>query len=151
MKRIIIICTILCSIILVLPAILVISFTSSEQYAISETTSSVEVITYNENVPTNEIIVPVYRSKTETVENVPLEEYVVGVVSSEMPANFEMEALKAQSLSARTYIIRQMLIPGEITIPEGALVTDTVMHQVYRNNEDLRELWGADYHWKYSE
>lgn len=35
-----------------------------------------------------------------------LEEYVVGVVLSEMPASFEMEALKAQAVAARTYALK---------------------------------------------
>lgn len=36
-----------------------------------------------------------------------LEEYVVGVVYAEMPASFEMEALKAQAVAARTYTLRR--------------------------------------------
>ena len=35
----------------------------------------------------------------KTVESLPLEEYVVGVVASEMPADFETEALKAQAFN----------------------------------------------------
>lgn len=35
-----------------------------------------------------------------------LEEYVVGVVLSEMPASFEIEALKAQAVAARTYAMK---------------------------------------------
>lgn len=42
---------------------------------------------------------------TNEVENIPLDEYLYGVVSSEMPANFEEEALKAQAVVARTYTI----------------------------------------------
>ena len=37
-----------------------------------------------------------------------LEEYLVGVVLSEMPASFETEALKAQAVAARTFAMRQM-------------------------------------------
>jgi len=37
----------------------------------------------------------------------PLEEYVVGVVAAEMPAHFEMEALKAQAVAARTYALNK--------------------------------------------
>lgn len=47
--------------------------------------------------------------KTETgVMSVPLEDYLVGVVLSEMPASFELEALKAQAVAARTFAMRQM-------------------------------------------
>jgi len=42
-------------------------------------------------------------TETGQVENIGLEEYLYGVVSAEMPASYEMEALKAQAVVARTY------------------------------------------------
>ncbi len=42
------------------------------------------------------------------VMELPLEEYLVGVVLSEMPASFAPEALKAQAVTARTFAMRQM-------------------------------------------
>ena len=44
-------------------------------------------------------------SKTGEIENVKLENYLCNVVSAEMPATFEKEALKAQAIVARTYTI----------------------------------------------
>ncbi|WP_100408145.1 stage II sporulation protein D, partial [Bacillus solitudinis] len=58
---------------------------------------------------------------------------------------FEMEALKSQALLARTYIIRHILHSGDISLPEGAMVTDTTIHQTYRNQEELKTVWGTDY------
>ena len=46
---------------------------------------------------------------TNEVEELDIDEYLYGVVSSEMPANFEIEALKAQATVARTYTIFQMI------------------------------------------
>src|SRR5690625_1657553 len=89
--------------------------------------------------------VAVMRSNTEQIEDVSLENYVAGVVSSEMPADFEMEALKAQALTARTYIVNHLLHQDN---PEGSNVTDTVQHQVYKNEEELRQQWGKDFQWK---
>lgn len=43
-----------------------------------------------------------FRQKDVTVQR-DLDEYLVGVVLAEMPANFEQEALKAQAVAARTY------------------------------------------------
>lgn len=43
-----------------------------------------------------------------SIEKLSLDEYLYGVVASEMPASFEIEALKAQSVVARTYTIYQM-------------------------------------------
>ena len=39
------------------------------------------------------------------VKTLNLEDYIIGVVSGEMPASFEIEALKAQSVASRTYAL----------------------------------------------
>ena len=43
-----------------------------------------------------------------SVMELPLEEYLIGVVLCEMPPSFELEALKAQAIAARTFALRQM-------------------------------------------
>ncbi len=48
-----------------------------------------------------------------TIENVDLDTYLYGVVASEMPASFELEALKAQAVVARTYTIYQIKNGGK--------------------------------------
>lgn len=98
--------------------------------------------------------VNVYLSKEKRVVRVPLESYVVGVVAAEMPADFHIESLKAQSLAARTYIAnrlikKQHLDPNEWgSDAKNADVSDTVKHQVYLTDDQLRENWGQDYSWK---
>ncbi|MEC1362086.1 stage II sporulation protein D [Bacillus subtilis] len=91
------------------------------------------------------VAIPVYRTVSKEIENIPLEEYVVGVVASEMPVEFEKEALKAQALAARTYIVRQLTENNVINAPKGSLVDDTQMFQVYKNNKELKNLWKEDY------
>ncbi len=93
----------------------------------------------------DDLIVTVLRTQSSTVENVPLEEYVVGVVATEMPADFELEALKAQALSARTYIVKTKLSQKDSTDSD---VTDSTKDQVYKNDQELRKLWGNDYEWR---
>ena len=66
------------------------------------------------------------------VNEVPLEEYLCGVVPSEMPASYHMEALKCQAVCARSYAYCQMLnfaYPGY-----QAHVDDSVSFQVYGNS-----------------
>ncbi|WGU93712.1 stage II sporulation protein D [Paenibacillus dendritiformis] len=75
--------------------------------------------------------VRVYLAKARKIENVPLERYVRGVLAAEMPADFELEALKAQAIAARTYIVRRLRAGDTAGVPEGADVTDTVAHQAY--------------------
>lgn len=52
--------------------------------------------------------IKLYHVKTSQTEELSLDDYLYGVVSSEMPASFEKEALKAQAIVARTYTIYQI-------------------------------------------
>lgn len=64
------------------------------------------------------------------VNQLPLEQYLYGVVPGEMPSEFEMEALKVQAICARTYTCRQ--IAGGRYEKFGADVDDTTDCQVYQ-------------------
>jgi stage II sporulation protein D len=96
------------------------------------------------------IQIAVYRTESKTIEKIPLESYIRGVVASEMPAEFELEALKAQALAARTYMIRRLIAKDFSDTPEGSVVTDTKKHQVFQNEAELRERWGMEYDRKIS-
>ncbi len=61
----------------------------------------------------------------------PLETYLYGVVSSEMPSAYPMEAQKAQAVCARTYAVNCMAEGEPETL--AADVTDSVSDQVYNN------------------
>lgn len=66
------------------------------------------------------------------INELPLEEYLCGVVPSEMPSSYEMEALKCQAVCARSYAYNQM---KEIAYPEyQAHVDDSTAFQVYGNS-----------------
>lgn len=67
------------------------------------------------------------------INDVELETYLYGVVPSEMPAGYEMEALKAQAVCARSYAYRQIQQNGYASY--GAHVDDSVSYQVYNNLE----------------
>ncbi|WP_404455690.1 stage II sporulation protein D [Oceanobacillus kapialis] len=129
----------LLSIILFIPTLIVLTFgNGAEKEATSQEKEPEESVV----LESSPFSVAVMRSNLEKVESVPLETYVAGVVASEMPANFEMEALKAQALAARTYIVNYKL-HGDIT--EEADVTDTVQHQVYKGEAELKEIFGDEY------
>lgn len=103
-----------------------------------------EQLVFNElNVSTPLIEVSIERDETKEIETVALEQYVASVVASEMPATFELDALKAQAIAARTYIINHLLHEKD------ELISDTVNHQVYRNKDELQSLWGTDFYWKW--
>ena len=83
---------------------------------------------------------PVYPGHMEITEErdgllllneVDLEEYLKRVTPSEMPPTYELEALKAQAICARTYAWRQ--IQGNAYSTYGAHVDDSTNFQVYNN------------------
>ena len=74
------------------------------------------------------------------VKEMNLEQYLIGVLAGEMPASFELEALKAQAVAARTYAIYQLN-----TKNGNYNVTDTIDDQVYLTEEEIQEKWGSDY------
>jgi len=133
-------------IILMVPSLLVAPFMQKTTGSLKEELNEKKVEEVSiEGLP---VSVPVYRSQQKEIEEIPLEEYVVGVVASEMPAEFELEALKAQALAARTYIVKKLMTGKNVGTPEGSIVTDTQLHQVYKSKEELKRIWGRDYDWK---
>jgi stage II sporulation protein D len=91
-------------------------------------------------------VVSIYLSRQQQIARVPLEQYIAGVVAAEMPANFELEALKAQAMAARTYIVRRIVNHDQSGMPvQGAEVTDTVVHQAYTTDQQLKKNWEKSY------
>lgn len=66
------------------------------------------------------------------INEIPFEEYIKGVVAGEMGSNWEIEALKAQAVAARTYAFFQIKY-GPIQKPIKYHVSSSVMHQVYKS------------------
>ena len=89
----------------------------------------------------NKTYVTIYR-KRGIVEQIELEEYLVGVVAAEMPASFNSEALKAQAILARTYALKK--------ISKGEKLTDTVSTQAYIDKNEMQKKWGNDYNKYYN-
>jgi len=81
----------------------------------------------------------------DEVRTLPLGEYLVGVVGGEMPASFEMEALKAQAVAARTYTLTRILASNKPEHPDADVCTDHTHCQAYLTAEELTERWGEDF------
>lgn len=73
------------------------------------------------------------KMKNQTL-SLPLEEYLVGVVAGEMPVSFEKEALKAQVVASRTFVLSRHL-----------KVDNTTNSQVYLTKEQMKKNWGDNY------
>ena len=85
-------------------------------------------------------IIRVKRVNKNKIEEVPLEEYVIGVVSGEMPASFSIEALKAQAVASRSYVLTKT-----VNNKKDYDVVDTTSNQVYLDDEDKKEKWKTSY------
>lgn len=81
-------------------------------------------------------------SETGEIEEINLDEYLYGVVSAEMPANFHEEALKAQSLVARTYTIYKIVNGSK---HENADICDSAACcQAWISKEDRLAKWNEE-------
>ena len=104
-----------------------------------------------EQIVENGQMVRVYLHKTKKIVEIDLEEYIKGVISGEMPASFENEALKAQAVAARSYAVSRILkySNGGQSAHPGAELCDDVHCQVWLSKDQLREAkpkyWMRDY------
>lgn len=85
--------------------------------------------------------IAVYRSNGSVI-NLNMTDYLIGVVSSEMPASFNLEALKAQSVLARTYALKAK--------QTGKKLTDTVSTQSYIDIDQMKNKWGNSFNTYYN-
>ena len=87
--------------------------------------------------------IKLFHSKTNTIEEIPLEEYLYGVVSAEMPVDFEFEALKTQAIVARTYTIYK-IEQNQSKHGEASICDDSSCCQAWITKEDRLSRWEED-------
>ena len=68
------------------------------------------------------------------VNYIDMDDYLLGVVAGEMPAEFEIEALKAQVVASRTFVYNRNLS-----------VDNTTNTQVYLDDSEMKKKWGDNY------
>lgn len=93
-------------------------------------------------VVTGTNIARVFNTETKTIEEIDIEEYIKGVIASEMPANFDENAIKAQAVAARTYYIAKRL--DNCTQACGAEICNSTHCQVYSSKEKNMSKWSKD-------
>ena len=75
------------------------------------------------------------------VKTVTMSDWLPGVVAGEMPASFEPEALKAQTVAARTYTLSKLARTSE-KHPDADVCTDITCCQAYITPEEAAVNWG---------
>lgn len=81
----------------------------------------------------------------DTTEQMTLERYLTGVVRGEMPASFEMEALRAQAAAERSYVYYQLAAGRKDAHPDADFCTDHTCCSAYLSETTAREKWGGDF------
>ena len=84
------------------------------------------------------MFIQVYFHKTKENQNVDIEEYLIGVVSAEMPPSFNIEALKAQAVAARTFIINKSTTIDD-NHKDAVVCTDSAHCKAYITEEEAKE------------
>lgn len=101
-----------------------------------------------------DIPIRVFLHESKQIVEMSLEEYVKGVVAAEMPAEFDLEALKSQAVAARTYAVKNMAFFGGsgLVNQSGADVsTDHRESQAWMSEDQAKQRWGpfkGDSYWR---
>jgi len=83
----------------------------------------------------------IYCTVQKKMLDLPLEEYIAGVVAAEMPASFHPEALKAQAIIARTYALVKVRQGGCSKNPGADLCTGSTCCQAWEDIRTVAEKW----------
>lgn len=103
-----------------------------------------QIINY-ETVNKNSPEIVVYNHKTDKNENIDIEKYLYGVLAGEMPTNFDIEALKAQAIAARSYVLHKQENGPNNKHEKAVVCTDHTHCQEYKSYEELKEIKGEDW------
>ena len=93
-------------------------------------------------------MINVYNTETEKLMQLEMETYIAGVVAAEMPASFELDALKAQAVAARTFALKRMNTPNSnvtALYPKAQITTSPATCQAWISDDEQRERWRKDY------
>lgn len=86
--------------------------------------------------------ITVFFHETGETKILPLEKYLVGVLAAEMPAEFEIEALKAQAIAARTYAMKKLTLDKSDSHPDAAVCTNPNHCQGWMSTSQMQQRWG---------
>ena len=128
----------------IVPAILTrrTAFTTAQENLSLENQQKAENTTKQSDITNYEYskygTITLLHKKTGETEQVNIDEYLCNVVSAEMPADYEIEALKAQAIVARTYTIYKILNKKH---ENADICDDSTCCQAWISKEDRFARW----------
>lgn len=105
---------------------------NQDEYPETETTEKAEEIE----------TIKVMLTASDKVEQMDMTSYLVGCVAAEMPAEYELEALKAQAVASYSYA-RYMKSSNENN--DADISDNSSVHQAYLSDDELKKKWGDNY------
>lgn len=116
---------------------------------ILQETSGETVITKNENIVTESIpTVKVMSAVSNDITEMPLKEYLIGVVAEEMNASYHEEAIKAQIIASHTLLL-YIKSKNTYNIDGADISGDSGTHQGFLTKEKQKEKWKDNYEANY--
>jgi len=113
------------------------------EYSSSSKKSQVEV--NYETVDKQSPVITIYNAKLGKYQDMDIEEYLYGVLAGEMPSDFEIEALKAQAVAARTFVMYKQNQGTSKKHPKAIVCTDYSDCQEYKSYEELKSIKGEEW------
>lgn len=92
----------------------------------------------------------IWDSGAKELLTVPMRDYLIGAVSSEMPPTWPDEALKAQIIACHSYALYQQQKAGQDASVTGYFSADPARRQGFMTNDILRSYWGSAYEENYA-
>lgn len=127
MKKILIKTVIVCLVVLLLPFILTLLLSNHNHL-----NNSLEAMSFE-----------IYYEVDGTEEKLDFEQYIIGVVAANMPVGYDMEALKAQAVIARTYTLYNLSMLSEETQNDERFNTSE-LGLSYIDLSQMEQFWGSE-------
>ncbi len=137
MRKIIIYIALVIGICFIIPIFLTVKFKVKEVATENKIILDIEKYAYSDFGT-----IRLLHKNTSEIEEVPLDEYVTAVVSAEIPVDYDIEAIKAQSVATRTYTIYKIIHGSK---HENAdICDDASCCQAWISRENRIEKWGEN-------
>lgn len=144
MKKILIYLVLLMIVLIIFPSIFTKKRTSkavnNEQTISEKQENTEEIVKYDYS---KFATIKLLHTKTNEITELPIDEYLYGVVSGEMPASYEFEAIKAQAIVARTYTLYQ-IINSKGKHGDADMCDNSNCCQAWISKEDRLNRWDED-------
>lgn len=107
----------------------------------NKTSKIINYETINKEAPN----INVYNTKINKTQSMNIEEYLYGVLAGEMPSEFDIEALKAQAVAARTFVLYKDSQEKSSKHKDAVVCTDYTHCQEYKSYDELKQTKGDEW------